>query len=145
MIRILSKNVTNERRTNLKLKTITILACALSLGGCATMKDSLLLGAGAGGTLGGTIGLNASRGNASATILGMAVGAVVGVGMGYLAHESDKKPKVEKRKPEIRKDHPILSNPNVEMIWVPDQINGDRYVEKHRVWILKQNTHWRKR
>lgn len=37
---------------------------------------------------------------------------------------------------------PSLTAPKVNKIWVPDKIEGDKYIEGHYMWILEKTTSW---
>jgi len=37
---------------------------------------------------------------------------------------------------------PSLTAPMVSRVWVPDKIEGDKYIEGHYMWILEKTTSW---
>lgn len=37
---------------------------------------------------------------------------------------------------------PSLTAPKVNKVWVPEKIEGDKYIEGHYVWILEKTTSW---
>ena len=37
---------------------------------------------------------------------------------------------------------PSLTAPKVSRVWVPDKIEGDKYIEGHYMWILEKTTSW---
>lgn len=37
---------------------------------------------------------------------------------------------------------PSLMAPKVNKIWVPDKIEGDKYIEGHWIWVLEKTTSW---
>lgn len=39
---------------------------------------------------------------------------------------------------------PFLTRPEVRTIWVPDSVEGNRYIEGHRVFIIDKNSSWSK-
>jgi len=39
---------------------------------------------------------------------------------------------------------PLLTKPEVRTIWVEDSIEGNKFIEKHRVFILQKSTSWSK-
>lgn len=114
--------------------------------GCATTHESVLTGAAIGGVSGTVIG-HQHGGDSQARVTGAVVGTALGSLVGYLSHKN-KKGKFVKKKTNEKKpipDHPFLTKPQVRMYWEPDQIKGNKYIEKHRVWVLDQNPVWTKR
>lgn len=37
---------------------------------------------------------------------------------------------------------PSLTSPKVTRVWVPDKIEGDKYIEGHWVWVLERGSTW---
>lgn len=37
---------------------------------------------------------------------------------------------------------PALITPKVRKVWVPEKIDGDKYIEGHWMWILERTTTW---
>lgn len=37
---------------------------------------------------------------------------------------------------------PMLTNPKVRKVWIPEKIEGDKYIEGHYMWILEKTTIW---
>lgn len=37
---------------------------------------------------------------------------------------------------------PSLTSPKVRKVWVPEKIEGDRYIEGHWMWVLERTTTW---
>lgn len=37
---------------------------------------------------------------------------------------------------------PSLTAPKVSKVWVPEKIEGDKYIEGHYMWILEKTTSW---
>jgi hypothetical protein len=71
----------------------------LILNGCASLKDSLILGAGSGAVFGGVIGNQNSSDRSEGTIKGAVIGGVVGGLASYLIHGS-----LEKRDANVRRE-----------------------------------------
>ncbi|OQW48805.1 MAG: hypothetical protein A4S09_13485 [Proteobacteria bacterium SG_bin7] len=69
------------------------------LGGCATLKDSLILGAGSGAAMGGIAGAQSAGDHSENTIKGAVIGGVVGGIASYLIHGS-----LEKRDADVRRE-----------------------------------------
>ena len=116
----------------------------LSFTGCATTRDSILLGAGLGAGTGGAIGFAADQRTAVPTVIGIASGAITGGLIGLLIHKVNERPEVAQSAGSPDKGSvPFVTKPEVRSIWVPDKIEDDgrRYIEGHRVYLLeKQST-----
>lgn len=37
---------------------------------------------------------------------------------------------------------PFLTSPQVRKVWVPEKIEGDKFIEGHWMWILERTTTW---
>ena len=37
---------------------------------------------------------------------------------------------------------PSLTAPKVSKVWVPEKIEGDKFIEGHFMWILEKTTSW---
>ena len=37
---------------------------------------------------------------------------------------------------------PSLTAPKVSKVWVPEKIEGDKFIEGHNMWILEKTTSW---
>lgn len=133
--------------------------CAVIFGtGCATMKESLVTGVGAGAATGLVAGSMTNKDNQSK---GAATGALVGAAIGgissYLIHGT-----LEKRDAKTRK-HTLLnldrysvstpagsgnaqdfklSTPNVDKECFDWEVKGDKLVQQHCVWTIKGNSFW---
>ena len=102
--------------------------------------------------LGGAIGagVGSAIANQNKSDHGAAVGALIGAGIGTLiGHEAykDKIKKIGKSESNTKIDSefsPFLTKPEVQMYWVPDSVQGDKFIEKHRVWIIKRPSSWSK-
>lgn len=35
-----------------------------------------------------------------------------------------------------------LTSPKVRKVWVPEKIEGDKYIEGHWMWVLERTTTW---
>jgi len=131
--------------------TSRLLVSALSLvslvsmaSGCATLSDSLLLEASTGAAVGGTTGYLATTHSTSGTLIGAGVGAAVGGAVAYFIHKrnDNKASAATPGKPEGVPENLFLTRPRVRMMMVPDKIDGDRFEEKHRVFIIEKNSTW---
>ena len=59
---------------------------------------------------------------------------------------STKEKKKDTKSQEVKNEekYPFLTRPEVRTIWVPDAIEGNRYIEGHRVFIIEKGTSWSK-
>jgi len=88
------------RRMNIKRKVFVGVLSVLFLCSCATMRDSLIVGAGTGAVMGGAIGSQLQGGDPTENLLtGAVVGAVVGGVTSYLIYGS-----LESRDQRVRKE-----------------------------------------
>ena len=37
---------------------------------------------------------------------------------------------------------PSLTAPKVRKVWVPEKIEGDKYIEGHWMWVIERTTTW---
>ncbi len=116
-----------------------------SLFGCATMKDSLLLGASIGATTGGVLGNTIGTSNGHTTG-GTVTGALAGAALGSLIAYSVKKNEKPQPQPadlkSINIKAPSLSSPEVRRIWVPAKIEGNKYIDGHYEFIIEHQSVW---
>jgi hypothetical protein len=112
---------------------------------CATAPRSTLLGAGTGATVGGGTGLLISH-DVTGAAIGAATGAVTGGLIGYLFHKGNEKRQQSagNQSATDAEKYPFLTRPEVRTIWVPDTVEGNRYIERHRVFIIEKNSSWSK-
>lgn len=141
------------KRINVKeriFKTSALCFCSVFiLNGCATMKDSALLGAAIMGSVGTGIGIAAGQ-NAGSALIGTGLGAVVGAGFGYLAHK-DKEDKeavlkaLQGKRREIIQEPPMLKAAQASCYKVDEKISGEEYlgpqlrcrIERPAVWGMR--------
>lgn len=132
---------------NYKTLIVTIIL-VLNLCSCASKDKSILLGAGMGGTLGAILGHQMGRGNPNGKAIGAVSGAALGGFVGYggwrdKSKRNKKSPAKEKQ--ELEKQFaPMLKRPKVKMYWVPHQIRGRKFIERHRVWEIESSGSWSK-
>lgn len=136
----------------------------VSLAGCSTMKESLVLGIGSGaatGAITGSVIVDKNRGQAA--LQGALLGGVIGGIASYFIHGS-----VQKRDDLIRRETlfnlekfnvsapspssysipfsqgsgPEITSPKVEMQWIDTQVQGKKLIEGHRVWIMTEDAQW---
>lgn len=73
----------------------------------------------------------------------MSLIAVIAV-MGLSACTTMNKNKADSNKSLIKDNikSPSLTAPKVNKVWVPEKIEGDKYIEGHYMWILEKTTSW---
>jgi hypothetical protein len=54
------------------------------------------------------------------------------------------KPKQDQSSNSSKSDNksPSLTTPKVRKVWVPEKIEGDKYIEGHWMWVLERTTTW---
>lgn len=130
--------------------TLTLLLAALS--GCATMKDSILFGAGVGAAGGLGVG-SAVEPSVGSALIGTAVGGIIGAAVGYLGHRGkNAAPAADGKeglrspvKPLLKNELPSLLTPEASCTEVEERIEGSIYfgpqmrctIEKPAVWSVK--------
>ena len=140
-------------------KTILILSVAVFATGCASMKESLVVGAGSGAAIGAGIGSSSNQKNRGK---GAAVGALIGAAVGLIGGRAVHK-SLEKRDNETRKQtlfnidkfgvsganggfspagHHGLTMPKVDSEWIPTSVQGKKLIEGHRVWLISEDPQW---
>lgn len=115
--------------------------------GCASMEGNIGIGAGAGAAAGLGTGY-ALHYNTKGKIFTTATGAVVGAGVGFLMHKlfakSDSSNVTTAEKERLEK-YPFLSGPEVSKICKDDEIQGNKFVEKHCIFVIDRNSFWLKK
>ena len=132
------------------IRTIVFILSASLLGGCSTLKESTWLGVGIGSVVGAGVGAAAGspRGNENrGAMTGAAVGAALGGLMGFLDH----KERAKKEALKIGSGHgtsnseaPFLTKPKVQRVWVPEKVEGDKYISGHWMYVIERPSLWSK-
>ena len=142
----------------MKTKLLTILATVFLSQGCSTLKRSLVAGALAGATTGVFAGAMARpTGKKDNAAKGALVGGALGLAAGWFVHE-----KAQRRDERTRRElllnlekfgvggvpkadgggNPALAKPVVDSEWVETRVEGNKLIEAHRVWVIKENSRW---
>ena len=157
-------NYKNRRNFKIKMKLKNTLMCigVVSLMGCATMKQSLLLGVATGATTGALINHSVDRDNPSAATNGAIGGAVVGLAASYFIHDG-----LESRDAKVRREtllnldkfnvsHPpvdsgasdddyYVTSPKVETQCFDSDVRGNKLIEAHCESVIVDRPEWAKR
>jgi hypothetical protein len=105
----------------------------------------MLLGGGVGAAAGTGVGL-AAFGNPKGTIISAATGAAVGTFVGWLLRKKDNKdlqvsdPSGSLKPGEL----PFLTRPDVRKVWVPDSIDGNKFIQGHNIFLIERGSVWSK-
>jgi hypothetical protein len=130
----------------MKPKQIVVPLLCVALSGCATMEKSVLLGAGTMGAIGTGVGAAAGN-NVGGALLGLGIGAVFGGLMGFAGHK-DQEEKARQAKSGTKKTDdtkvPSLTSPEVRRVWVPEKIDGGKFIEGHYMYVIERNSVWSK-
>jgi hypothetical protein len=118
-------------------------AAVLLMSACATAPQSVLLGAGGGAVVGGGVGLAIGR-DATGAAVGAATGALSGGLISFLLHKGKEKDPAPASHASDAEKYPFLTRPEVRTILVPDAVEGNRYIERHRVFVIEKNSSWSK-
>ena len=121
---------------------IVILVLPILIQGCSTATKSSLLGAVLGGSIGAMMGRQQSD-SPDSPYTGAAIGASIGALIGYQSHR-EKKSKSDEKLKEFKSDFPELTKPKLRSIWVPDKIEGNRYIKGHTIYIIEESETWKK-
>ena len=74
----------------------------------------------------------------------MKIAVMLFVVMGMSSCTTLNKNKLDTNKSINKEDNksPSLTAPKVSKVWVPEKIEGDKYIEGHYMWILEKTTSW---
>ena len=112
------------------------------------VSGSLATGAASGAVVGGLIGNSQGNGNQrdKQTIQGAAIGAGLGALIGFAAHSgksnSVKTPDLKVQAIGEDTKTPSLMAPKVRRIWVGPQIQGEKYIEGHYMYVIEKTSAW---
>jgi len=103
------------------------------------------LGASLGGTAGALIGNASGQGNQrdKSTLQGAAIGAGLGALIGW-AGFAGKQKKEDSKVQDVRLEQstPSLTAPKVRRVWVPAQIEGEKYIDGHYMYVIEKTSAW---
>lgn len=125
------------------MKSIRLLMTSLLFTSCATTTQSALLGAAVGGGIGAGVGQLESK-NFRGTATGLLIGAGVGGLVGLLSHKDQEKRPADElpaAKPD-EAEFPPLTKPKLRSMWVPDKIEGNKYIKGHFIYVIEDPGNW---
>ncbi len=124
----------------------TLIIGAVLTTGCASMKDSILLGAGVAGGIGTGIGIAASDGSTGGTLLGAGIGILTGAAFGYLSYQDkiDKQniAKALSKKSIAKEEFPTLRAPEATCVRIGESIEGNKYIGPHVSCEIEKPAVW---
>lgn len=131
------------------MQTILItIVTSLALAGCATSRESMLLGGAIGASSGAFVGNNMSEHDPKSTAIGAITGAAFGALIGYFGH-ADKVKKDQEAAANRTKGYqpkrkiPNLNDAQVESLWIPAHIENDQYIDGHYIYVIRKNATWK--
>jgi|JI10StandDraft_1071094.scaffolds.fasta_scaffold648125_2 hypothetical protein len=131
----------------MKTKPIHLLLLLPMMSGCASIERSTLLGAASVGALGTGVGIANERSVGSA-LIGLGIGAIVGGALGFAAHKDQESKRGQLLNPVLTKDFkdkvPAISTPEVRRVWVPEKIDGNKYIDGHYIYVIDRQAVWGK-
>ncbi len=127
------------------MKPLIIITLSILLTSCSTLGQSVGLGASLGGTAGALIGNASGQGNQrdKSTLQGAAIGAGLGALIGW-AGFAGKQKKEDSKVQDVRLEQstPSLTAPKVRRVWVPAQIEGEKYIDGHYMYVIEKTSAW---
>jgi hypothetical protein len=131
----------------MKTRPIHLFLMLPMMSGCASIERSSLLGAASGGALGTGIGI-ANEKSVGSALIGLGIGAIVGGAIGFVAHKNQESKRGELLNPVLTKDFkdkvPAISTPEVRRVWVPEKIEGNKYIDGHYIYVIDRQAVWGK-
>ncbi len=123
------------------MRWILIVSLPFLIAQCSSLPKTMALSGAVGGASG--LGIGAATGlNTRGQILTTSLGAIAGALVGYLIPYG--KPKAMKHTPHIPREPgpPILTDAETESVWIPDRIEGSRYIQGHWTYEIKTPPVW---
>ncbi len=145
----------------MKSYVLKMMILIIPMMGCATMKESLMLGVGTGAATGAVAGLVVGRQQSQAALTGAAIGAVVGGVASYFIHDS-----IESRDSKVRRetlfnlekfsvsrpgalekaeDDYIVDQSKVETQCFDTEVHGSKLIEAHCESVIVGSPEWAKK
>jgi hypothetical protein len=109
---------------------------------CASIEKSVGLGVGIGAASGIAASQMAHYNTKGHVVLGIG-GAIIGGAIAALLHKNQPETPASLPVTNIMKNNqPPLADAEKDVLLVPDKIEGDLFVEKHRIWSIKKPSRW---
>ncbi len=125
---------------------VSLLTSMLLLSSCATLKSNTFIGGAIGasaGAIGGTL-IGAPNHTGSGAIIGAASGAAIGALIGLLTEPKTNKTTLSKLNMDgMALDDPTFTSPEVRRVWIPDKIDGNKFIKGHYMFVLERGVVWR--
>ncbi len=124
------------------LPLTVVLTCATF--GCATLKSNTFIGASIGASAGAVTGtlIGAPNHSGTGTLIGAASGLVLGGLIGLLTEPKKQSTTSETSQKNDESKKPSFTSPEVRKIWVPDKIEGNKFIKGHEIYVLERGSVW---
>lgn len=124
---------------------VSLASLALSVGCATSPMKGALIGAGIAGAIGGAIGNAQSiehrpESTAMGAAIGLAVGGLVAYAIGVDQQKKEPPPAVKLL--ESQEKVPSLTEPRIRRVWVPDKIEGDKFINGHFIFLIEKQSNW---
>jgi len=127
------------------MRNLIFVLTPLLLCRCASIEKSVGLGVGIGAASGIATSQMAHYNTKGHVVLGIG-GALIGGAIAALLHKGQPEVPVSVPLTNVMKgSQPPLADAERDVILVPDKIEGDHFVEKHKIWTIKKPSRWQLR
>lgn len=120
------------------MKPLLLILMTVFLCRCASMERSINLGAGIGAASGIAVSRLADYNAKGTVVLGLG-GAIIG---GVIAAILHRDPPASTFTNGEMCNQPPFADAERDVILVPDTIQGEQFVEKHKIWTIKKPARW---
>jgi hypothetical protein len=82
--------------------------------------------------------------SAGSALIGAGIGGIIGAAVGYLFHNPNNKKEAFLKPLEKNKNDssPSITSPEINRIWVPEKIEGNKYIEGHYIYLIDKQSVW---
>ncbi len=95
-----------------------------------------------GGATGGIIGNAQSDTRPKSAMVGVAIGGALGGLIGYAANKGKKQKEIANVPGKNPFDVPMVTRPRVNCALIEDEIQGNKWIEKHHICIIESPSTW---
>jgi hypothetical protein len=121
---------------------IHLLAYSMTLISCSNVPPKVYIGGVLGAGLGTALGHQVDGTDQSRII-----GAIIGAGLGALITSTAGKSSADRpplKPTNSEEEFPQVSSPRLRSIWIPDKIEGNKYIKGHQIYIIEDPGTWKK-
>jgi hypothetical protein len=141
-VRNVQVHVHNKEEVAVKLSRIVALVIAILFSGCASMEKSVVFGGVVGAAAGTGAGLLNQK-SVGSGLIGAGIGAVLGGALAFLIHKDPPKEVVSDKEKKDEKV-PSITTPDVRRVWVPEKIEGSKFIDGHFEYVIDRPSVWSK-